>query len=311
MNELALFAGAGGGILGGLLLGWRTVCAVEIDKYCASVLLQRQNEGILPPFPVWDDVCTFDGQPWRGIVDVVSGGFPCQDISCAGKGAGITGKRSGLWFEMARIIHDVRPKFAFVENSPDLTVRGIDKVLGGLAEIGYDAQWCVLGANDIGAPHIRKRIWILAYANSKRCETRSKQIRWEARSNTYRSRAGADVAYPTGFGWEPWWISDAEKITGGGEFDRSGECEDVAYPDRPGCAQQRQSFFNEKKHLAAQCGSWWAAEPDVGRVAHGVAARVDRIAALGEGQVPAVAALAWSLLMENIEKENGNGKIYS
>jgi DNA (cytosine-5)-methyltransferase 1 len=89
MNELALFAGAGGGILGGKLLGWRTVCAVEREPYAASVLVARQNDGLLAPFPVWDDVCTFDGKPWRGIVDVVSGGFPCQDISAAGKGAGI------------------------------------------------------------------------------------------------------------------------------------------------------------------------------------------------------------------------------
>jgi hypothetical protein len=107
MNELALFAGAGGGILGGKLLGWRTVCAVEIEPYAASVLVARQNDRILPPFPIWDDVCTFDGHPWRGIVDVVSGGFPCQDISAAGKGAGITGERSGLWREMERVVREV------------------------------------------------------------------------------------------------------------------------------------------------------------------------------------------------------------
>jgi DNA (cytosine-5)-methyltransferase 1 len=86
LNELALFAGAGGGILGGKLLGWRTVCAVEKEPYAASVLIQRQNDGILDPFPIWDDVCTFDGKPWNGIVDVVSGGFPCQDIRVAGGG---------------------------------------------------------------------------------------------------------------------------------------------------------------------------------------------------------------------------------
>jgi DNA (cytosine-5)-methyltransferase 1 len=86
MNELALFAGAGGGILGGKLLGWRTVCAVEWEPYPASVLCARQNDGLLPPFPIWDDIQTFDGRPWQGIVDVVSGGFPCQDISVAGGG---------------------------------------------------------------------------------------------------------------------------------------------------------------------------------------------------------------------------------
>jgi DNA (cytosine-5)-methyltransferase 1 len=90
LNELALFAGAGGGILGGHLLGWRTVCAVEWEQYPASVLCARQNDGLLPPFPIWDDVQTFDGKPWRGIVDVVSGGFPCQDISAAGGGLALT-----------------------------------------------------------------------------------------------------------------------------------------------------------------------------------------------------------------------------
>ena len=111
MNELALFAGAGGGILGGHLLGWRTVCAVEFAAYPRRVLLARQRDGMLPRFPIWDDVRTFDGKPWRGKVDVVSGGFPCTDISAAGKGAGIEGEHSGLWGEMARIIGEVRPRF--------------------------------------------------------------------------------------------------------------------------------------------------------------------------------------------------------
>lgn len=118
MIELALFAGAGGGILGGHLLRWRTVCAVERDAYAAQVLAQRQNDGLLPPFPVWSDVCSFDGRPWRGLVDVVSGGFPCQDIAVCGNGAGIEGTRSGLWKHMGRIIDEVRPRFAWLENSP-------------------------------------------------------------------------------------------------------------------------------------------------------------------------------------------------
>jgi hypothetical protein len=108
MRELALFAGAGGGILGGKLLGWRTVCAVEWDAYAASVLVARQNDGCLEAFPVWDNVETFDGRPWRGLVDVVSGGFPCTDISSAGKGAGIDGEASGMWRHMARIVGEVR-----------------------------------------------------------------------------------------------------------------------------------------------------------------------------------------------------------
>ncbi len=168
MNELALFAGAGGGILGGKLLGWRTVCAVEINQYCQRVLMQRQDDGILEPFPIWGDIKTFDGRAWRGEVDVISGGFPCTDISAAGKGAGITGSESGLWTEMARIICEVRPQHVLVENSPMLTSRGLGVVLGDLARLGYDARWGVFSAAGVGAPHLRRRIWIRAYANSER-----------------------------------------------------------------------------------------------------------------------------------------------
>ena len=165
LREMALFAGAGGGILGGKLIGWECVCAVEWEPYPAAVLAARQNEGFLPPFPIWDDVQTFDGKPWRGFVDVVSGGFPCQDISAAGKGAGIDGERSGMWKHMARIIGEVRPKYVLVENSPVLTSRGLGVVLGDLAAMGYDAEWGVFGAYQAGLDHGRARIFLLAYSN--------------------------------------------------------------------------------------------------------------------------------------------------
>jgi DNA (cytosine-5)-methyltransferase 1 len=121
----------------------------------------RQDDGSLPPFPIWDDVSTFDGKPWAGLVDVISGGFPCQDISVAGKGAGLTGERSGLWRQFARIIREVRPRYVLVENSPALTARGLNIVLGDLAQMGFDARWGVLGAVHAGAPHKRERIWIV------------------------------------------------------------------------------------------------------------------------------------------------------
>ena len=163
MREMHLFSGAGGGLIGGQLLGHTTVCAVEIEEYPRNTLLQRQRDGLLPWFPIWDDITTFDGTPWRGLVDVVCGGFPCTDISAAGKGAGIEGEHSGLWKEMARVVCEVRPKYVYVENSPMLTSRGLGTVLGDLAEMGYDASWGVLGADNAGAPHRRKRIWILAH----------------------------------------------------------------------------------------------------------------------------------------------------
>jgi DNA (cytosine-5)-methyltransferase 1 len=237
LRELALFAGAGGGILGGKLLGWETVCAVEWEPYPAAVLAARQNEGFLPPFPIWDDVQTFDGRPWRGLVDVVSGGFPCQDISAAGKGAGITGERSGMWKHMARIIGEVRPRYAFVENSPVLTSRGLDVVLGDLAALGYDAEWGVLGAGCLGAPHERERAWLLAIDTDKGYEPKVQEVLGRSRQNAHPSR-----------------------------------------------------------------DNWWQTEPGVGRVADGVAARVDRLKAIGNGQVPAVVRLAWDTLQERIEK---------
>ena len=166
MNELALFAGAGGGLLGGSQLGWRTRCAVEIDPYARKCLLARQRDGCLERFPIWDDVKTFNGSHWRGSIDIVSGGFPCQDISSAGRGGGIAGEKSGLWKQMARIIGEVRPRFVFVENSPLLVVRGLGTVIGDLSSMGYDSRWGIVGAHHAGANHVRDRIWILAYSNS-------------------------------------------------------------------------------------------------------------------------------------------------
>ena len=209
MNELALFAGAGGGILGGHLLGWRTICAVEWMPYPRNVLMQRQDDGILRPFPIWDDVQTFDGRPWAGLVDVVSGGFPCQDISAAGKGAGIDGERSGMWSHMARIIGEVRPRFAFVENSPMLTSRGLGRVLGDLAAMGYDAEWGVLGVSYFGGWHVRERIWIAAYAAGERrdfggiCESNEKREKREVLESTRLVRGE--------YGYRPWITCPTEK----------------------------------------------------------------------------------------------------
>jgi DNA (cytosine-5)-methyltransferase 1 len=183
MNELALFAGAGGGILGGKLLGWRTVCAVEWEAYPASVLCARQNDGLLPPFPIWDDVQTFDGKPWAGIVDVVSGGFPCQDISISGSGTGLDGERSGMWRQMARIISEVRPRFAFVENSPMLVTRGLERVIADLTAMGYDSRWGVISAADVGAKHKRERIWIVAKLPPPAKVAYTNSLRWTGRNN--------------------------------------------------------------------------------------------------------------------------------
>ena len=274
LRELALFAGAGGGILGGKLLGWRTICAVEWDGYARDVLVARQNDGCLNPFPVWDDVQTFDGHPWRGRVDVISGGFPCQDISAAGKGAGIDGERSGMWGHMARIIGEVRPRFVFVENSPLLVGRGLTRVLGDLAEMGYDARWGVLGAHHVGAPHKRDRIWIVADAISKR-----------GRSGDARREDAMD-ADPGGKER----MLDAEAIR------RIKDAANAPMLYAQGCRIRQGGGGSGEGRGNEGPSDYWATEPNVGRVAHGVANRVDRLRCVGNGQVPAVAALAWGIL---------------
>ena len=169
MKELSLFSGAGGGLLASKhLLGWRTIGYVEIEEYCQKVIAQRIKDGLLDEAPIFTDIKSFnrDGyaESYQGMVDVISGGFPCQDISCAGKGAGITGKRSGMWFEMESAIRTIRPRYVFIENSPMLLIRGFDRVLCGLSEMGYDARWGIISAADVGAPHLRKRIWIVGHS---------------------------------------------------------------------------------------------------------------------------------------------------
>mgnify|MGYP003123096007 CR=1 FL=1 len=237
MNELHLFAGAGGGILGGMLLGHTCVCAVEIEEYPRKVLLQRQRDGILPHFPIWDDIQTFDGKPWRGRVDVVAGGFPCVDISSAGRGAGIEGKRSGLWREMARVIGEIQPRFVFVENTPLLVGRGLAVVLGDLAKMGYDARWGVLGADDAGSPHRRKRIWLLANSGSLGSAARIPEPEQREKGNSkefdhnccgHGTGKNAEIRHPTSAGLPH------------GTTEQMGEPGSNTQPERPG---------------------WWTTEP--------------------------------------------------
>ena len=294
LNELALFAGAGGGILGGHLLGWRTVCAVEWEPYPASVLCARQNEGFLPPFPIWDDVCSFDGKPWRGIVDVISGGFPCTDISAAGRGAGIDGEASGMWREMARIIHEVRSRYVFVENSPMLTSRGLGRVLGDLATMGFDAKWGVLGAADVGAPHQRDRIWIVAKQMANPDIFRLD----ESKAKRDRTQEQQVCQNKLDHGNQIW-----SKTIGCGQFGNEKELANSTSSGLQGQGKSEQPL-NSKTYRdwkASQSSNvresnFWATEPDVGRVVNGMASRVDRIKALGNGQVPLCAATAWRIL---------------
>jgi len=239
MNELSLFTGAGGGLLGSILLGWKTIGAVEIEEYPCKVLEQRQRDGILSSFPIWNmDIREFNNyiaEFYRGKVDIITAGFPCQDISCANpKGRGIQGEKSGLWTEMVETIRIIMPHKVFVENSPILTVRGLDRVLWDLAEMGFDARWGVLGAIHAGAPHHRKRIWIVANSNSDR-------LAWISPQNDENEHKVESLLL------QHW-------------------------PPRPG------------------------AQSSIPRMVNGVAQTMDRLKAIGNGQVPRVAEIAWEML---------------
>lgn len=317
LNELALFAGAGGGILGSHLLGWNTVCAVERDAYAAQVLAQRQNDGVLPPFPIWSDVCSFDGKPWRGIIDVISGGFPCQDISSAGKGAGIDGARSGMWAEMARIIGEVRPQFVFVENSPMLVSRGLTRVISDLAKMGYDAQWARFSASNFGAPHQRDRIWIVAHTKSIRLNTKGLSIR----KKSEKSLSGInseDAGNPHSERFNPRWNNNCQHDR---NFISTTSKNSAAISNTTGIglSRSRESWFSsdpaenpegQTNRTFYECvGHIWGIESKLGRVANGVAHRVDRLKAIGNGQVPVVAKEAFGFLANShaIDEEQKRG----
>lgn len=307
LNELALFSGAGGGILGGKLLGWRTICAVEIEPFRAERLAQRQNEGFLPAFPIWNGTIeSFDGRSWRGLVDLVSGGFPCQDISAANSNAvGIIGKRSGLWREMLRVVREVGPSYVLVENSPNLRSRGLGRVLGDLAALGYDAQWGVLGADNLSGFHERKRLFILAYMpgdgrRERRAEQQGEQGRpsvaggssnmadadKERCRETRRSKGGG------GTGWNSSTLANPieQRLE---ERWSAGSTESQLQTTQLG---SEDCLWLDREFIQCGDGKVRATKPGICGVAHGVANRVDRISAIGDGQVPAVVAAMWQIL---------------
>ena len=316
MYELALFAGAGGGILGGKLCGFDVIGAVEIEDYPRKVLLQRQQDGFLPKFPIWDDVCTFrQDNPetseyiklLQSVRDklVITGGFPCQDISTAGKGAGIAqDTRSGLWFEFARIIREIRPARILVENSPALTSRGLGIVLGDLASMGYNARWGVLGACDVGAPHKRERIWIVANSQKLQCDG-SHLDRKDGNSPTQKSgscNCSANVADSLFNGsqrrGEKWESSRQAGLCSGTRSNKEQSVsKEVCHTSSTRFQNREQKPLGESGQIKeSQRSNRWSTEPAVDRVANGVACRVDRLKAIGNGQVPDVVQLAWEML---------------
>jgi DNA (cytosine-5)-methyltransferase 1 len=158
LRVLDLFSGIGGFSLGLERAGMRTAAFCEIDPKARLVLRKHW-----PDVPIFEDVAALTAADMPEKIDVICGGFPCQDISLAGKGAGLAGERSGLWFQFRRLIDEIRPAWVIVENVSALRSRGLDVVLGGLAALGYDAEWHCIPASAVGAPHQRDRVWIVAY----------------------------------------------------------------------------------------------------------------------------------------------------
>ena len=306
-----LFAGIGGFSLGLERAGMQCAWQVEIDPYAQAVLKKHW-----PDVPKHEDVRTF---PPQGdyAVDLICGGFPCQDISVAGRGAGLAGERSGLWYEFARIVGVLRPRYVVVENVAALLTRGMDAVLGTLSTLGYDAEWHVIPASAVGAPHRRERVWIVAYANDE--GQPDVPVNDESRRGVPES-AGGDVAH-----------ADGERIRVCGRAEAAGSpralqgkvherqrvwpdagsgCEGGDVADAPGGRPQghrparhevaRESLGSGLSSHGSGDGvnGWWLAEPNVGRVAHGVPARVDRLRCLGNAVVPQIVEVIGRAIVE-------------
>ena len=235
----SLFAGIGGFDLGLERAGFEITWQVEIDPYCQRVLAKHW-----PHVQRYGDIRAID---WGTVepVDLLCGGFPCQDISLAGKGVGLAGERSGLWFEYAKAIEVLKPRYVLIENVSALRSRGLDQVLGSLAALGYDAEWHCIPACAVGAPHRRDRVWIIAYAQSDRTQR-----------GTFQQR-GAIV----GDDGDTQFVADANRTRSQGH---GGECE----------LGQGQS------EMQVSGSGWWQSEPDVGRVVDGLSAELDIIGGL-------------------------------
>ncbi len=270
IRGLSLCAGVGGFDLGlrrALGSRYRTVGYVERDAYAASCLVARMEDESLDSAPIWDDLATFDGWPWRGSVDLVAAGFPCQDISTAGRGEGIQpGNRSGLWYEVARVVCEVGPRLVFLENVTAIASRGLGIVLGDLAALGFDAEWDVFSAAGIGAPHLRQRFFLLGF----RPLGDSDEPRLEG---SILQRRSSDEQPPRNAGGQMVAAADGD-----------------AFPPGPADAAGWRTYLRAG-----------GPQPSIRRGADGLSARVDRVRCLGSSIVPTVASRAFRDLARRSE----------
>lgn len=262
LNGLDLFSGIGG--LSVALSEWvRAVAYCERDRYAQSVLLSRMLSNDIDRAPIWDDITSLRGT-MLPTIDIIYGGFPCQDISAAGNGVGLGGQRSGLFHHIERLIRETNPRFVFLENVPAIRTRGLNSVAQSFTEIGYDCRWTIVSAAEVGARHLRKRWFLLAHAMcEKRWIQQRRRERESGENQTIIGDNGArqSLAYANG---------SRELQSGRGE----------------------QTFRNGIGN-----SSWWSVEPDVDRVVNGLQHRVDRIKCLGNSVVPLQAKTAFMKLL--------------
>ncbi len=297
-NVLDLFSGIGGFSLGLERAGMTTVAFCESDGYARRVLRKHW-----PDTWLYEDIRTLTAKRLRadglGPVDVVCGGFPCQDISTAGKGAGIDGPRSGLWAEMLRVIKEVKPRWVVAENVPALRGRGADRVLADLEGAGYAAVPVVVGAVHVGASHRRERVWIVAHSQGV---GRRRVAENAGNGAIRRMRDESPAGRPA--------LAHAK---GRRNHDLSGQRTAIARDGCPALADalgdglRPQSILGqtanplgtpERLVNGRRGGGRWAVEPAVGRVAHGVPSRVDRLRCLGNAVVPLIPELIGRAIIE-------------
>lgn len=268
----SLFSGIGGIDLGLQRAGWQIAWQVEIDPFCRRVLAKHW-----PAVPVFHDVRKV-GADCLSPVDMIAGGFPCQDLSIAGSRSGINGQRSGLFWELARIVRSLRPRFVFLENVPGLlhSGGGFGSVLGSLAAGGYCVAWDCIPAGFVGAPHIRDRLWIVASRNVS--DAIGDAIRIERQ-----------------------WSGEQYAESGSSEPGNNGAARTLANPNGEGIVPEtgtEQEIRGRTSDRDREIWNHWSTEPGVGRMAHGVPGRVDRLRGLGNACVPQIPELIGRRLLE-------------
>ncbi len=285
----SLFSGIGGMDLGLERAGMRCAWQVEIDEYARRVLAMH-----------WPDTARFADVRAVGAaelqrVDCIAGGFPCQDISNAGKRAGIDGERSGLWAEFARIIREVRPRYVLVENVAALLGRGLERVLGDLAASGFDAEWDCIPAAALGAPHRRDRLFLVAYAQRDigrhESEPQPRRRRSPVARDDGTAQSLADTNSRRREGERLGGLLNQERETQRRHADGCGRAP-TAYASGSGSGREGARIFRRPPEPSA-----WPAESGFCRVAHGVPARVDRLRGLGNAVAPQVAEYVGRLIV--------------